>query len=51
MVLTLTSCSYSITMVHSEGSTDTFLKLKQQTQQQPTLNIPVTPGAGLGLSK
>lgn len=52
MSLFLTSCTYSVSMQHSVGSTDTVDE--QQTASpdvSPTVNVPVAPGAGLGLSK
>ena len=50
MSLSLTSCTYSVSMMHSEGSTDT---LDENQTADPiiitTFNVPDTPGAGLGL--
>lgn len=45
--LVLTSCTYAVSMQHSEGSTDT-LDENQTTDPTvtPTVNIPITPGAG-----
>lgn len=52
MSLSLTSCTYSVSMMHSEGSTDTLDENQTADPNiSPTVNVPVTPGAGLGLNK
>ena len=46
MCMTFTSCTYSINMIHSKGSTDTLDE--QQTSNpniSPTITAPVIPGA------
>jgi hypothetical protein len=48
----LTSCTYSVSMQHSVGSTDTVDEEQAASPTvSPNINIPVTPGAGLGLGK
>ena len=52
MSLCLTSCTYSVSMQHSVGSTDTVDEEQAASPTvSPNINIPVTPGAGLGLGK
>ena len=52
MSLCLVSCTYSVTMMHSEGSTDTLDENQAASPNvSPNIDIPITPGAGLGLSK
>ena len=50
--LILNSCTYSVTMMHTEGSTDTLDEAQtSEPNISPNVNIPLTPGAGLGLTK
>jgi hypothetical protein len=49
----LTSCTYNVSMAHTQGTaTDTIDDTASNTPNvSPNINIPVTPGAGLGLGK
>lgn len=51
MLLALNSCTYNISMAHTEGqATDVIDDTASNTPNvSPTVNVPVTPGAGLGL--
>lgn len=51
MLVLLSSCTYNISMAHTQGeATDTIDDTASNAPTvSPTLNIPVTPGAGLGL--
>lgn len=52
MSMCLTSCSYSITMMHSEGSTDTLDEAQTTSPDvSPTVTIPMTPGSSIGITK
>lgn len=52
ILVLLTSCTYSVSMQHSVGSTDTVDEKQDASPNvAPNVNIPITPGAGLGLSK
>lgn len=48
----LTSCSYSITMMHSSGSTDTLDEAQTTSPDvSPTVTVPLTPGSSIGITK
>ena len=55
MSLCLTSCTYSVSMQHSVGSTDTVDEDQAASPTvSPTITVPVTPGSNLtipGVSK
>lgn len=52
-MMSLVSCTYNVSMSHTDGgSTDTMDENAANTPTvTPTVNIPVTPGAGFGLGK
>jgi len=47
----LTSCTYNVSMAHTSGTADDVIddQLTNTPNVSPTVNIPVTPGAGLTL--
>ncbi len=49
----LSGCSYNISMAHTSGIADDVIDdtASNTPNVSPTINIPVTPGAGLGLTK
>lgn len=49
----LASCTYNVTMSHtSGGSTENIEDTASNTPNiAPTINVPVTPGSSLGVSK
>lgn len=50
--LMLSSCTYSVSMQHSVGSTDTQEESQAASPTiSPDINIPITPGSGLGMKK
>ena len=53
LMFCMTSCTYNVSMAHTEGTaTDTIDDTASNTPNvSPTVNVPVTPGAGLGLYK
>ena len=48
----LTSCSYSVSMQHSVGSTDTLDEAQTTSPNvSPTVTVPLTPGSSIGITK
>lgn len=49
----LSSCTYNVSMAHTQGTaTDTIDDTASNTPNvSPVVNIPITPGAGIGLTK
>jgi hypothetical protein len=47
------SCTYNVSMAHTEGMADDVIDdtASNTPNVSPTVNVPITPGAGLGLSK
>ena len=50
LAATLTGCTYSVSMQHSSGSTDTLDENQAASPTvSPTITVPVAPGSGLTL--
>lgn len=49
----MTSCTYNVSMAHTSGTADDVIDdtASNTPNVSPTINVPVTPGAGLGLTK
>jgi hypothetical protein len=47
------ACTYNVSMAHTEGTADDVIDdtASNTPNVSPTVNVPVTPGAGFGLSK
>lgn len=53
MMTCMTACTYNVSMAHTSGTADDVIDdtASNTPNVSPTVNIPVTPGAGLGLTK
>lgn len=48
----MSSCTQSITMMHSSGSTDTLDEAQTTSPDvSPTVTVPLTPGSSIGITK
>ena len=46
-------CTYNVSMSHTSGGSSDLMEetASNSPDVSPNINIPITPGAGLGLSK
>ena len=53
IALCLSSCTYNVSMAHTSGTAEDVIddNLTNTPDVSPTVNIPVTPGSGLGVTK
>jgi hypothetical protein len=53
IMVAVTSCTQTMTMVHTSGTASDVVDETSSAEPNvsPTINVPVTPGAGLGLGK
>ncbi len=49
----MTACTYNVSMAHTQGTADDVIDdtASNTPTVSPTVNVPVTPGSALGLTK
>jgi len=52
MALLCKSCTYNVSMAHTQGQADDVIDdtASNTPNVSPNVNIPITPGSGLGLT-